>query len=167
MLSMRSALAGATFAAALAMATAAGAATATGTVAQVDLATNMITLASGDVFKLGTGLGASHYQVGEQVEVAWSGYEKGYMAAYDVQVTAPAVAAQPARDPFFSQASPVAGTIVDVDLGANMLTLSNGDIFKLGTGLGASHYQVGEQVRVRWEMGNKGYKEAYRIDVGA
>ncbi len=65
-----------------------------------------------------------------------------------------------------ASAATATGTVTQVDLGANMITLSNGDIFKLGTGLGASHYQVGQQVRVRWEMGNKGYKEAYRINVG-
>jgi len=164
---MRSALMGASLAAALGIATTASAATATGTVTQVDLGANMITLSNGDVFKLVGGVGASHYQVGQQAEVTWFGYEKGYKAASDVRVTAPAAAAtQSGGDPFFSQVSPVVGTITEIDLGANMITLSNGDIFKLGTGLGASHYQVGQQVRVRWEMGNKGYKEAYRINVG-
>jgi Cu/Ag efflux protein CusF len=55
------------------------------------------------------------------------------------------------------------GTITDIDLGTNRITLSNGDIFKLGTGLGASRYRVGEQVRVSWEMGPQGYKQAYQV----
>jgi len=195
MRSIRTAVAAAALAGAIGIAGAAHAATVTGTIANVDLATNRITLTNGEIFKLYTPLRASQYQVGQQVQVSWGGQVDGYNSAHDVKVLAqapaagtlpvhptPHVAAPYATTPApVGQATPgatipgsaanpqpggtpVVATISQVDLAENRLVMSNGDIFKLGTGLGASDYRVGQQVRVSWAPGMQGYKEAYRVE---
>ena len=63
-------------------------------------ATAARSLTDGETFKLGTGLGASHYAVGDHVVITWNGYDnRGYRLASQVaksddegmQVTPPAV----------------------------------------------------------------------------
>ncbi|MGE0745131.1 MAG: hypothetical protein AB7K86_07790 [Rhodospirillales bacterium] len=215
MRSIRTAVSAAALAGALGIAAAAHADTATGTITNVDLATNRITLSNGEIFKLYTPLKASNYQVGQRVEVSWNTRVQGYKSAHEVEVLAqaPATGAMPGHPtphgatqmqqrmpgdhsampgssatadhnatdkPFRRPAgqtavpgsatnpqpggTPVVATISKVDLGENRLVMSNGDIFELGTGLGASGYRVGQQVRVSWAPGEKGYKEAYRIE---
>lgn len=215
MRSIRTAVSAAALAGALGIAAAAHADTATGTITDIDLATNRITLSNGDIFKLYTPLKASSYQVGQQVQVSWDTRVQGYKSAHDVEVLAqaPSTGAMtgssatgepnavdkpfrrpagqtavpgpstaesgamqaPMRNPTGSTVpgsatnpqaggTPVVATISKVDLGENRLVMSNGDIFELGTGLGASDYRVGQQVRVSWAPGQKGYKEAYRIE---
>lgn len=179
----------ATLAAALGFAATASADTVQGTITDIDLATNRITLNNGDIFKLYTPLRASQYQVGQQVSVTWGGRVEGYKSANHIEVgaanpalsTAPAAgtaapsavpmqsatapdASRPMSGPLAGQVSPTTGIITAIDPGTNRMTLSNGDVFKLGTGLGVSDYRVGQQVRVSWAPGQQGYKEAHRIE---
>jgi hypothetical protein len=56
-----------------------------GVVGETDLTNNRLVLTDGEVFKLGTGLGASQYSPGDHVVISWEGFDdKGFLLAYQI-----------------------------------------------------------------------------------
>ena len=56
------------------------------------------------------------------------------------------------------------GVVSEADLVHNRLVLTDGETFKLGTGLGASRYAAGDHVRITWSgLDDIGYPLAYAV----
>lgn len=146
-----------------------------GTIAAVDSAKDMIRLEDGRWFELGTGLQSDKLSAGDRVRIDHDFYQKGYPVARQIAILSDGKQAMTGKARAGGRAemaaaermlSPnaVKGVVTSIDRIQQHITLSTGDIFKLGTAPSTEELNTGDLVVVEWwTRNNAGYKVAGRV----
>ena len=139
-----------------------------GVIVGVNKARQNITLSTGDVFKLGTGIFANELRIGDYALVTSDRWAQGYRLAQRVELLYKVARPQPGK-PFpamtYRDGNLAAGKVTALDFANNLVTLNNSGTFKLGTGLYASELEVGDKVEIRWNTWGQGYRRVNEMEV--
>ena len=139
-----------------------------GTITAIEPTVQRITVGRGNVFELGTGITADQFKVGDRVLIEWESYSEGFKLARKVVKNPPILVSTGATGVAPPDANDYTyvyrGLITGIDHPRHMITLSTGDLFRLGTGLMPDQFRVGDYVKVSSYRWMKGYKLAQRVE---